>query len=528
MTETVDMLDFETLDGGDDVLLRSGAPQPTLTIAAHPQAGRVGETHQASRTGPRSVIELSRITPAFLRLADGRERPLVTPFISRQPVRLVTRRDGGITVDPGTGKGPLRVDGVVVTAPLQLSLAALEAGVTLELGRHVVLVLGTQRRRVAGAENDDLGLIGETDAMIAVRAAIRRVAVTGLPVLIRGETGTGKELAARAIHACSDRADADLVALNMAAVPASLAASELFGHARGAFSGAREARDGYFARADDGTLFLDEIGDAPDEVQAALLRALETGEIQQVGAQRMRKVDVRLIAATDADLEAAAKSGRFRGPLLYRLATQEVRLPPLRLRRADVGRLLVAFVAQRLSETGLSERLAPEPTDKNVWLSARLVARLVRYSWPGNVRQLRNVALAMAARAAQPDLLSADDPELLRLIEVPTSTTEPGPSVVASAPVPAPRKPRDIGADELFAVMSEFDFRLGPAAERFGISRPSLNALVDAHPRLRRASSLSAETLTEAIATAGDRPLWRVLEVSEPGLARRLKTLGLS
>ncbi len=539
MSETLELIDHETLDGGEAGATSRVAAVPTLTIAAHPQAARVGELCPAPALArARGVLEVSRASPPFVRLADGRERALVTPFISRQPVRFVGGPDGGITVDPGAGRTPVAVDGVKADAPLQITADLLRRGVTIELGRHLVLVLGlrTPPPGAAGDAGDDLGLVGATDAMTRVRAAIRRAGPSGLPVLIRGETGSGKELVARALHAVSDRAGEAFVAVNMAAVPSSLAASELFGHARGAFSGARDEHDGYFVRADEGTLFLDEIGDAPDEVQASLLRVLETGEVQRVGARRMRRVDVRLVAATDADLEASAAAGRFRAPLLYRLATQEIRVPPLRERRADVGRLLVAFLSERLAELGEAARLAPPPTQREVWLTAPLVARLVRYDWPGNVRQLSNVAQALAARALAPEPLAADDPDILRLLEQRTpagAAAHPGaagapPTAAASAPARAPRRPRDIGQDELYEVMVKLAYRLGPTAAHFGISRPSLNALVDAHPRLVRPSTLSAEQIAAGRAGAGERPLWQAMEVSERGLARRLKALGLT
>ena len=173
--------------------------------------------------------------------------------------------------------------------------------------------------------------------------------------------------------------------------PPTLAASELFGHVEGAFSGARGRNVGYFGRADGGTLFLDEIGETPVDVQPTPLRALESGEVQQIGARGVRRVDVRLIAATDADLEGMARAGSFRAPLIYRLATHEIRIPPLRERHDDIGRLLRHFLADELTKAGRVDELRRPPT-QDPWLPGPVVERLACYDWPGNVRQLRNVS----------------------------------------------------------------------------------------------------------------------------------------
>ena len=198
----------------------------------------------------------------------------------------------------------------------------------LLLAGRIVLVLHPMPPAPA-REVEGLGLTGDSAAMAQVRADVRRVADLEVAVLLRGETGTGKELVARAIHRRSPRRSRPYLAVNMGAIPPALAAAELFGAARGAFTGADQRRTGYFSQAHGGTLFLDEIGETPPEVQVLLLRALETGEIQPVGAEAPRRVDVRVLAATDADLEAAIAAGRFRAPLLHRLNGYEIRLPAL-------------------------------------------------------------------------------------------------------------------------------------------------------------------------------------------------------
>ena len=183
---------------------------------------------------------------------------------------------------------------------------------------------------------DELGLFGASTAVHALRAQIRDAAGSRGPILVQGETGSGKELVARALHAIGPRAGGPYVGVNVAAIPAAVAAAELFGHERGAFTGAADKRTGYFERAHTGVVFLDEIGDLPDAIQPVVLRALEAGEIQPIGGAP-RTVDVVVVAATDADLEAAVRAGRFRGSLFYRLASTVIDVPPLRARGADIS-----------------------------------------------------------------------------------------------------------------------------------------------------------------------------------------------
>ncbi len=442
---------------------------PTLTIAYHPLVSRVGERIGLFelRAKGRSVA-ISRLEPGFATHAGGPPQPLGTPFLSRKPLTLTANGEGEITLDPGTTSTEIIIDGDVVGSARQLSSAEIDDGVVITLARQVVLVLHRQKVRApaptSAGRRRDHGLVGAGDRILAVRDHIDRVAKTDAPVLLRGETGTGKELVAKALHAASGRADREFVSVNMAAIPASLAASELFGHVRGAFSGADRNKEGFFTRADGGTLFLDEVGDAPDDVQSALLRALETGEIQQVGADRVRSVDVRLIAATDAALEEAIEQGRFRAPLMYRLATHQIFLPPLHERREDIPRLLMTFLREELDEAGLAQ-LRATAEDGRRWLPALVVAKLVAASWPGNVRQLRNVTKYLASAAAH-ESVRVTDPGLERLL----ATTL---SMQRTSEVPAlgrrdavttgagkerrRRRSADISNDELLATLVEHD-----------------------------------------------------------------------
>ena len=224
-------------------------------------------------------------------------------------------------------------------------------------------------------------IIGRSEPLRRVLADVNQVAATGATVLILGETGTGKELIARVVHLASRRREKPLIKVNCAAIPATLIESEFFGHEQGAFTGATKRRDGRFALAHGGTMFLDEVGELPLDLQSKLLRVLQEGEFEPVGSSQTRKVDVRVIAATNRDLERSVREGKFREDLYYRLNVFPIQLPALRERRADIGILATAFAqkfAQRLGRT-----LEP--------LSEDCLKRLQAYNWPGNVRELQNI-----------------------------------------------------------------------------------------------------------------------------------------
>ncbi len=241
-------------------------------------------------------------------------------------------------------------------------------------------------------------LVGQAPAMRELFRAIGRLAQVPLSVLITGETGTGKELVARALHRESPRAARPFVALNAAAIPAELLESELFGHEAGAFTGAHKRHIGRFEQADGGTLFLDEIGDMPAALQTRLLRVLAEGEFFRVGGRELIRVDVRVIAATHQPLEALVEQGRFRADLLHRLDVVRLRLPPLRERREDIAQLAARFLAHAARKLQL-------PAKK---LSAPALERLRAHAWPGNVRELENVCWRLAALAPGDTIGAAD------------------------------------------------------------------------------------------------------------------------
>jgi two-component system nitrogen regulation response regulator NtrX len=240
-------------------------------------------------------------------------------------------------------------------------------------------------------------LVGTSPAMDELRALIARVAPTESRVLITGESGTGKELVASAIHRLSARGGKPFVTVNSAALPRDLVESEMFGHERGAFTGATERRQGRFELADGGTLFLDEVGDLGPEAQAKLLRALESGVVERVGGERPFEVNVRVLAATNKDLKTAVRQGQFRDDLLFRLNVLPIHIPPLRERPEDVAPLVKHFANRCSARLG-----------RPVRFDAGAVPLLTAYSWPGNVRELANIVERMAILAAS-EVITATD-----------------------------------------------------------------------------------------------------------------------
>ena len=316
-------------------------------------------------------------------------------------------------------------------------------------------------RRAAATGKD--ALLGRSPAIIALRDLVDRVAPSSAPVLIRGESGTGKELVARAIHARGPRRDGPFVAVNCSALPEALLESELFGHARGAFTGAAGARAGLFVEAAGGTLLLDEIGDMAPGVQAKLLRVVQLGEVRAVGSDESRAVDVRLIAATHQDLEARIVAGQFRADLFYRLNVVPVQVPPLRARADDVSLLAAEFFARSRARNPHSpaQRLAPEVTQA-----------LAADPWPGNVRELENLIERLVVIAAHPIVgvrdLAACRPTAARIPTTPWPDDEPL------------RTLRELEDDYVAHVLARCDGNKTRAAEVLGIDVSTL------HRRLRR------------------------------------------
>ncbi|MEY2745706.1 MAG: hypothetical protein RL112_748, partial [Planctomycetota bacterium] len=326
------------------------------------------------------------------------------------------------------------------------------------------------KTRLAGAPD----FVGSSPAMARLAAQVAQAARSDSSVLIRGENGTGKEVVARALHAGSGRAEGPFVAVNCAAIPDELVESELYGHEKGAYTGAHERRVGHFEAAEGGTLFLDEVGDMPLAAQAKLLRALEHKEIVRVGGAQPIKVDLRVLAATNADLEAAVAASQFRMDLYYRLAVVPLVVPPLRERKEDLPALARHFLAQVAARDG---RLPQS-------LSADALRLLLEEDWPGNVRQLKNLLEAAVVLCDEPEIGRAQLEELL----APTR-----------AGLGRARDAADEGAEDAFAAgtfeefkdrserlylarkLAENEGNVKRTAERLGMQRSHLYKKIERH-----------------------------------------------
>jgi two-component system nitrogen regulation response regulator NtrX len=319
-------------------------------------------------------------------------------------------------------------------------------------------------------------MIGESLVMRRLYAEVEKVAPTRGRVLITGESGTGKELIARALHRLSPRKDAAFIKVNCAAIPAELIESELFGYEKGAFTGAVGRKKGLFEQASGGTLFLDEIGDMSLDAQAKVLRALQSGEITRVGSEQTVLVDVRVVAATNRDLEAGVADGRFREDLYFRLSVVPLRSPSLRERRDDIPALALAFAKTFAAENGIREK----------HVDAEVVEALSLRSWPGNVRELRNVVERMVILSG--DRVTLDDVPPEGRLRDSQSTSEVTPSARAATPIaaapelpsgdarPTLREFRDRAeADYIMATLREFDWNISRASVVLGVERTNLH-----------------------------------------------------
>jgi DNA-binding NtrC family response regulator len=318
--------------------------------------------------------------------------------------------------------------------------------------------LRVQNRRLTAERALGRAIIGDSPAMRRVLDAVSRVGSKDITVLLRGETGTGKELIASLIHAESRRAAGPLVRFNCAAIPGELAEAELFGHARGAFTGAVQARRGFFAEASGGTLMLDEVGELSMPVQAKLLRALQEGEIQPVGAGRVEKVDVRVVACTNRDLGAEVRAHRFREDLYYRLAVVELVVPPLHEHREDIPALAAEFARRYSERFGMQGvRLAPD-----------LVGALQRADWPGNVRQLENAIARMVALGGGGEI------GLEAFTGTSSGTVEPGAEPPPDGTLTLREQVEALERSVITRTLGSVSGNQSEAARRLGLSRGSL------------------------------------------------------
>jgi two-component system, NtrC family, nitrogen regulation response regulator GlnG len=506
-----------------------------LTLLYHPDLGRVGHCALVP-SDPGAVVPLSRLEPIFAPPGGGEGVLLQDAGLSRKPHLLSWGEGDALTISPAV-PGALAVNGEPLAAPVRFSPDAVRAGLLLDLSRRILLLV----HPTSGAERAPRhGLVGEGDALEELRKAISRVADLQVSVLIRGETGAGKERVAQAIHGASPRATGPFVAINVATLSPSTAASELFGHERGSFTGATQRQLGFFERAHGGTLFLDEVGELSPEVQAMLLRALETGTILPLGGREPRAVEVRVLAATDADLEDAMAKGRFRAPLLHRLQGYTISVPPLRRSPEDIPRLLLHFLREELAAVGELSRLSPPRDGAQSWFPRSLMSRLVQYDWPGNVRQLRNVVRQIVISSRGSAVVIVDDVLLRTLAQggapAPpdgagaSGNAEPG-SARGGVDTGERRGPeREIDEEALIEALRASGWAVGRAAAALGVSRTNLYRLIERSTRVRKAVDVPVEELRRCHeACGGDLDAMSArLEVSKRGLKLRLRDLGLT
>ncbi|MBI4984830.1 MAG: nif-specific transcriptional activator NifA [Rhodocyclales bacterium] len=394
----------------------------------------------------KQTVALSRAgdEPRFLNRLGIYDRRL--PFIAA-PISLGGNLQGVLAVQPNTPD-----DGLLAERTRFVEMVASLIGQSVRLSLDI-----EEEKKTLAEERDSLrrtvrhqygfdNIVGRSAAMRRVFDQVRMVSKWNTTVLLRGETGTGKELIANAIHYHSPRSRGPYVRLNCASLPENLLESELFGHEKGAFTGAVAARQGRFEAANGGTLFLDEIGEISPAFQAKLLRVLQEGELERVGGSRTLKVDVRVIAATHRDLEAAVDAGSFREDLYYRLNVMPILLPALRERPEDVPDL-ARHLAERIG--GMQGR--------RLTLTEAAIRRLTQYAWPGNVRELEN-CLERAAVMSESGAIDADLIRIDRLRDAaPAAATAPAVAAMTSAPATAAVDATDLNLDERARVVAALE-----------------------------------------------------------------------
>lgn len=492
---------------------RYGEPQLILTVIFHADTARIGHRAVVPQQTSKSPWILGRFSPLFHLPCGAAAGPLDDPFISRQALQL-TLRGRQLLISRYASSSRCRVGPSELFTEVVVEWDQLRAGVPLFLGHSIVLLLRLGHGIASSAGGGDTLLRGSSDSMARIREQVARIAASDLDVLVRGETGTGKELVAKAIHCASRRAHAPLISVNMAAIPGELAAAALFGSARGAFTGADRTVPGYFEQASGGSLFLDEIGDAAPEVQPLLLRALQQRELQAVGGP-IRHVDVRVISATDAALDG--EDSDFKLALRHRLGACEILLPPLREHPEDIGELLLHFLTLSAAAAG-RESLLPHPQSAPLDIAAwaLLFLSFVSYDWPGNVRQLANFAQQVVLASEQVPVINEHLQAVFSGAVASSSTCD------ASA---SHRRMHDVDDDAFAQAMAANDFEILRVARCLGVSRAAVYRRIEASPAYRLASDIEVDELSNAITVhAGDSAaVARQLRVSVTGLRAQLR-----
>jgi DNA-binding NtrC family response regulator len=499
-----------------------------MTIAWHPDLARIGDQYIGGIDA--AIIELSRFSPTFQQISSD-PLPIGHGGISREPVRIVRDTSDGITICPPNSRMVVEINGKEIRDPTYISAAQIEAGAILGLGRAVFICIHWMR--CLPKQNPVEGFLGVGSSAIQTRDLIRLAATNDNTVLLLGETGTGKEVAAQGIHNLSKRNSHKLVSVNMAALNESLAAADLFGATRGAYTGAQTTRDGFFSEAQNSTLFLDEIGNTPATVQPMLLRVLENGEYRPLGATRDARSTARLITATDQDLYDES----FNHALLRRLESFIIRIPPLRARREDIG-ILIRDLLQNRNLTTIDASQIPHA----------LISDMLNFDWPGNVRQLGNTfkrALlsiqmgefpVLALMVERPKMSASASAEMRQPSSAPANFQPPrnitSPAKAEVSPgnegLLERKKLRDLTEQDVVDAMEKHQWTIQYAADDLGISRPSMYKLIESNRQIRRVEQIPAEEIQEQFQLANNQVEQCASRLKTPSeaLRRHLKGLG--
>lgn len=461
-----------------------------LGIIWHPDISRVGDI--LPLTFEEDKVLISRTAPDFVSQGSLSGHPLSHIGVSRKPFQIKRLSTHSVEISAPDSPMQVTVNGRTVSTKQEVSFNELGDEIIIGLSHQVVLAL-FYRPLLREDGVKDTGLVGISGVMDQVRRTIKLAAPTRNSVMITGATGTGKELVATAIHHLSGQPEGPLVAVNMSTLAPEMAAAELFGAARGAYTGATSDRVGLFQEATGGTLFLDEIGSCPTQVQPMLLRALETNEYRRVGEVRVRKSHARVVAATDQPLT----SDHFNQPLLQRLSTVSIDLPSLNRRRVDIGLLIRHF----------TDRLATDRERALTELSSGMAEQFALHDWPGNVRELKN-ALNALSLGMEPK------------INIDVTSREKRKKNF--------RHRSDVTDDEVLEALDACDWQIKAAAEYLNISRTSFYDLLKGSAVINTPEKITKEDLSTVLQQGKTvSEIAKIFRVPREALKRYLRELGL-